>query len=86
MVAILTKLLIYVFRITFTSDKVLLIFLKLMCLLIAIFLQFIFNKKSMVLFGPSHSLFFSRTFNYLFRKNSSLKIVAPDLKKKNFQF
>ena len=62
------------------------IFLKSLCLLLAIFVKFIFDQKGK---RGNFPFFISKTFAFLFRKKScSLKIVAFEFQKhkKNFQF
>ena len=44
------------------------IFLKSMCLLLAIFLKFIFKKKSVVLIGPKHSGFYFKIIQFFIQK------------------
>ena len=39
-----------------------------MCLLLAIFLKFIFKKKSVVLIGPKHSGFYFKNIQFFIQK------------------
>ena len=62
----------YIFRITFTSNKVF-NFPKSTCLLLAIFLKFIFNQKE------NHGFVWTKTFDFSFRKKRCfLKITFSE--------
>ena len=66
----------YIFKITSTSNTRFPVFFKPACLLIAIFLKFIFNQKE------NHYFIWLKTFNFLFRrKRCSLKIAVLEPEK-----